>query len=400
MRSFARWFFAAIPRAPRRAGVLMRLFYRWQENFTSVGHAAAALMLFSMFAGAIPGFWAAWIFAGLDFIFFLALVPSLFLTSKKCKVTVSGISVTPVTEGCDAQVLLHVESDGSVDAISAGCFRMDPSLKLFEGEPVSLKARDSAFLQCKLRTKYRGAFKIPKVAVLVPEINGVLRLAKGMGSAELLVFPRPNHILSLNFLTAGNVGAAFALLLMPNFSRGLNFVGVREYCEGDSLRDLHHKAFARYGRPFTKEFESERGAGCVLVLDVSARNLVEKSLQEPLIRLGAGIAFWLMERGILGRFFIGDDEIPLLKANDKNAILEALARIPHAKIYGPRPKSCAWSPAARPMGPVLKLGLFSTRDPLVQKQIVVVADKCKLEARDESTLFVLESKLNEAGVSL
>lgn len=391
---------AAIPRAPRRAGVLMRLFYRWQENFTSVGHAAAALMLFSMFAGAIPGFWAAWIFAGLDFIFFLALVPSLFLTSKKYRINVSGISVTPVTEGSDAQVLLRVESTNPIDAVSAGCFRMDPGLKLLEGESVSLKAHDSIFLQCKLRTKYRGAFKIPKVAVLVPEIKGVLRIAKGVGSVELLVFPRPHNILSLNFLTVGHAGAAFALLLMPNFSRGLNFAGVREYCEGDSLRDLHHKAFARYGRPFTKEFESERGAGSILVLDVSARNLVEKSLQESLIKLAAGVAFWLMERGILGRFFIGDDEVPLLKTNDRNAVLDALARIPRAKIYGSQKKVHAWAPSARPMGPVLRLGLIPTHDALVQKQIIVVADKRKFEVHDENILLVENSKLNEPEVSL
>ena len=83
MRDFLEWLFNAIPRTPRRAGILMRLFYCWQENFTPAGHAAAALMLFSMFAGTVPGFWAAWIFCGIDFLFFLTLLPSLFLTSKR-----------------------------------------------------------------------------------------------------------------------------------------------------------------------------------------------------------------------------------------------------------------------------------------------------------------------------
>ena len=30
-----------------------------------------------------------------------------------------------------------------------------------------------------------------------------------------------------------------------------------------------------------------------------------------------------------------------------------------------------WSPAARPLGPVLRLGLFATEDPLVHKQVVL-----------------------------
>jgi hypothetical protein len=157
----------------------------------------------------------------------------------------------------------------------------------------------------------------------------------------------------------------------------MNFVGVREYREGDALRDLHHKAFARYGKPFTKEFETERGAGAILVLDVTARNLREKSSVEMLIRLAAGIGLWLLERNALGRFFIGDDEIPLVHADGGESLLEALARIPAAsllKSLGGLASGNAqkrWSPAARPLGPVLRLGHFATDDPLVHKQVVL-----------------------------
>ena len=165
----------------------------------------------------------------------------------------------------------------------------------------------------------------------------------------------------------------------------MDFSGVREYREGDALRDLHHKAFARYGKPFTKEFESERGAGAILLLDVSARNLAEKFLLEPLVRLAAGVGMWFMERGILGRFFIGNEEISLNAQDGGKSFLEALARIPRASLYerGASQKSKAlrglsasrpaekWTPAARPMGPVLRLGLHETDDSQVHKQVVV-----------------------------
>ena len=42
MLSTVKWLLDAIPRSPKRAGLLMRLYYRWQENFTAAGHAAAA----------------------------------------------------------------------------------------------------------------------------------------------------------------------------------------------------------------------------------------------------------------------------------------------------------------------------------------------------------------------
>ena len=359
----------------------MRLYYLWQESFTQVGHAAAALMLFSMFAGAVPGFWAAWIFCGLDFMYFLALVPSLFLTARKSKFKAGDVSVRNVYEGEMAVVSLHVTAVDKLNAASLGCFRMDTSLTCEESELSLIAAGENAELSCKIQTKKRGAFEIPKVAVILPEINGALRYAANVGKAELLVFPRPVKIGDFPFLIYGASGTVFIPLLMPNFLRGRDFVGVREYREGDSLRDLHHKAFARYGKPFTKEFETERGAGVVLVLDVTTRNFREKTSLEMLIRLAAGIGLWLMEHNALGRFFIGDEEISLVQGDGGKSFLESLARIPPASLrrtVGSKNAEVHWSPAARPLGPVLRLGLFATDDSLVHKHIV-------LESRSNSS---------------
>ena len=380
----------------------MRLYYIWQEGFTQVGHAAAALMLFSMFAGAVPGFWAAWVFCGLDFMYFLALVPCLFMTVRKSKFKTGDISVRNVYEGETSTIDLHVTAEDKLNAVSLGCFRMDPSLKCEESTLVAIAAGEMAKLTCKIQTKKRGAFEIPKVSVIIPEINGALRYAANVGKAELLVFPRPLRVGAFPFLTSGASGVVFAPLLMPSLTRGMDFVGVREYREGDSLRDLHHKAFARYGKPFTKEFETERGAGAILVLDVTARSLREKSSVEMLIRLAAGVGLWLLERKALGRFFIGDDEIALVQGDSGVSFLEALARIPAASWLeariskGPRISRNAasapklWSPAARPLGPVLRMGLFATEDPLVHKQVILDAH---LKASDESKTAISDDVL-------
>ena len=381
----------------------MRLYYVWQEGFTQVGHAASALMLFSMFAGAVPGFWAAWVFCGLDFMYFLALVPCLFMTARKSKFKAGDISVRNVYEGETSTIDLYVTAEDKLNAVSLGCFRMDPSLKCEESTLVAIAAGERAKLTCKIQMKKRGAFEIPKVSVIIPEINGALRYAANAGKAELLVFPRPVRVGSFPFLTSGASGAVFAPLLMPSLTRGMDFVGVREYREGDSLRDLHHKAFARYGKPFTKEFETERGAGAILVLDVTARSLREKSSVEMLIRLAAGVGLWLLERKALGRFFIGDDEIALVQGDSGVSFLEALARIPAASWLearisnGPRNSRNAtsapklWSPAARPLGPVLRMGLFATEDPLVHKQVILDAH---LKASDESKTAISDDVLS------
>ena len=137
----------------------MRLYYLWQEGFTQVGHAAAALMFFSMFAGAVPGFWAAWVFCGLDFMYFLALVPSLFMTARKSKFKAGDIAVRNVYEGETSTIRLHVQAVDKLNAVSLGCFRMDSSLKCVESELVQIAKGGSAELSCKVQTKKRGALQ-------------------------------------------------------------------------------------------------------------------------------------------------------------------------------------------------------------------------------------------------
>ena len=430
MRRFLSWFLGAIPRAPKRAGLLMRLYYVWREYFTYPGRACAALFLFSIFAGAFAGFWAAWIFSGFVFLFFLSLVPSLFLTSKKTKLSGSVSHVENAIEGENAYVSVRLQAGTAIDCVWASCSRMDPSLD-GESSPElrGVPAGGTGELRACIRTRFRGAYRIPKVSLTVPEIKGMLCNPFKVGEAEILVYPRPKNVTAFPFLTAGQSGLAFVPLLMSNFMRGLDFAGVREYREGDSLRDLYYRAFARYGRPFTKEFEGERGAGVVLVLDTRARNLREKSVLEPMIRLAAGIGMWLLDRGILGRLFVCDDEFSLAGTDAAGVLLETLARIPRAEIYaregvrekrardpkkafgGPKKVSRdrkqasrgrddepeLWSPAARPMGPVLRVGLFAVKDPLVHKQVVVCASA---REHNDDTLFVPIENLDAGEVSL
>ena len=404
MRRFFSWFLGAVPRAPKRAGLLMRLYYVWREYFTYPGRACAALFLFSVFAGAFAGFWAAWVFSGFVFLFFLSLVPSLFLTAKKTKVSGTISRIEHATEGDDAHISVRLQAGTAIDCVWASCSRMDPSLE-GENSPelCGLPAGGTGELWASIRTKFRGAYRIPRVSLTVPEIKNMLCYPFRVGEAEILVYPRPKKLVAFPFLTAGQSGMAFVPLLMSNFMRGLDFAGVREYREGDSLRDLYYRAFARYGKPFTKEFEGERGAGVVLVLDTRARNLREKSLLEPMIRLAAGIGMWLLDRGVLGRLFVCDDEFSLAGTDGESVLLETLARIPRAEIYA-RDKHARgdvqdklWSPAARPMGPVLRVGLFAVKDPLVHKQVVVGG--LAQNAADD-VLFVPVESLDAGEVSL
>ena len=373
MPSFLKWFVNAIPRAPKKSGVLMAVYFWWTDYFTPAGRAFASLFLLAMFAGLVPGFWAAWIFAGLDFLLFLGLVFSLFVTAKRSKILLGNVSVNRVREGDTATVVAYVSVQSTIDCVRLGANRLPPMLKGRESDEAKIrKGEPPRKMECWVRTKRRGSFMLKKVAANVPEIMGLLRWPYGYsGSVELLVYPRALKVQDFPFLTQGASGMVFAPFLMPSLTRGMNFIGVRPYREGDSLRDLHHKAFARYGKPFTKEFEVERGAGVILLLDTATPRFKSRLYLEDAIRIVAAVGEWLLDREILGRFFIDSEEIALNGGSEsRKNLLDALARIPPASLsYGKTPSP--WAPAARPMDPVLRVGLYESEDAFVNKHIVV-----------------------------
>ncbi len=377
----------------------MAVYFWWLDYFTPAGRAFASLFLLAMFAGLVPGFWAAWIFAGIDFLLFLGLVFSLFVTAKRSKISVENVSVTRVCEGGTAIVSASVAVRSTIDCVTLGANRLPPSLTGIESDREKIrKGEPPRKMECQVLTTRRGSFMLNKVSANVPEIMGLLRWPFGYsGSVELLVYPRTLKVQDFPFLTQGASGMVFAPFLMPSLTRGMNFIGVREYREGDSLRDLHHKAFARYGRPFTKEFEVERGAGVILLLDTASPNFRSRQYLEQAIRLVAAVGEWLLDREILGRFFIDSEEISLDGGSEsRKNLLDALARIPPASLArGKRP--APWAPAARPMDPVLRIGLYENDEPLVNKHIVVGT----LPASAEDKLLVVSPKVCDGeGVSL
>ncbi len=372
LKAFLLWFWEAIPRTPRRDGILIRIYYWWMEAFTPAGKTLAALALFSLFVVVLPGFSLAGFF--LWGAAALALV-SLFFRRRKVKVALQFFSAHSVTEGETLTLKAGIRSEKKSEMTAGlGIFRVPASL-VFENEIRwrVLPPHSSETLTATLKALRRGSFVILGARFLELQTLGFYRSrGKPLPPLELLVFPKVSRVLSFPFLVRGISGREFAHLLNPSLQRGMEFTGIREYREGDSPRDLHARAFARYLKPFTKEFAVERGAGVILLLDVSCEHFRERAFVEDCIRLCAGVGLWLESRGVLGRFFIGSEEISLRRSSGsfETELLSALARIPQAglgKWDAPQP----WAPEARPMGPVLSLSLRVLTSPFITKQIIV-----------------------------
>ena len=361
------------PRMSRTPKAFLYFYYFWKERLTATGRVLAVFLFFSLFFVWVPGAFAVKAFLLTASAF---LIVSIFTLFPLKKIAVRHVQIPPVKEGDAAKISAKIQAEKNFAAVKLGCFRMHPALKFQDEEKYeSLRPSEEKEFFAFVRTSRRGAFEIPSVAAVVPNALGITSILKpASGNFELVVQPRAIPVGQMHFLAYGKSGRAFAPYLQPSFKRGLDFIGIREYREGDSLRDLHHKAFAKYGKPFTKEFAAERGEGIVLLLDVSCQKVADKIRVENAVRLTAGIAQYLVGRSLLGRFFIADREIPLPKdaPHDSFAkILDALARAPYPEIGKKFPKPQKWNPAARPMAPVLSVSVLPLDSPLITKQIVV-----------------------------
>jgi uncharacterized protein (DUF58 family) len=196
----------------------MRLYYLWRERFTYAGRACASLFLFSLVVGFVANFWLPWVFSGVCFLFMLTLVPSLFMTARRTRVEGRGIRVVNAVEGNVAHVELQFRALSSLDYATLSCGRIDTSLVCKDSEPaLSCLPGSDHMLRCDIATSRRGAFVIPRVSLVVPEIRGMLCWPFVCGEAELLVYPREIAVRSFAYLTMGKNGQAFAPLLMPDF---------------------------------------------------------------------------------------------------------------------------------------------------------------------------------------
>lgn len=111
-----------------------------------------------------------------------------------------------------------------------------------------------------------------------------------MDSAELLKRVRKIEIKTkgLSFqIFSGEYHSAFK-------GRGMAFSEVREYVDGDDVRNIDWNVTARYGNPYVKIFEEERELTVMLLVDVSQSGMFGSNTQlkkDLITELTATIAF-------------------------------------------------------------------------------------------------------------
>jgi len=186
----------------------------------------------------------------------------------------------------------------------------------------------TADLTISVKCLSRGPTGFPGVGAVRRDPFGLTRSRRiEFEPLEVLVAPQPLRVVPSKFLFGGTTGRAFLEAAGIGSDAERVFQGVRLFREGDRLRDLDHKAWARWNAPVVREFSSAPAGGIALSIRTGCEGLLERTLVEPMLRLGCAIAVEFCRRGWLGALFI--DGVPLpIRRDSPEEVRRVFAAIP------------------------------------------------------------------------
>jgi uncharacterized protein (DUF58 family) len=124
-----------------------------------------------------------------------------------------------------------------------------------------------ARLSLDFHPRRRGRYELPGLGVAATDAFGLFRTRAAWIEAQtVLVYPR-YFTFDEPPLPAGRRHQPGGIPLASTVGDSLEFVGTREYREGDALRKIHWRSWARLGRPVVREYQEEYFSRIALVLD-------------------------------------------------------------------------------------------------------------------------------------
>ncbi len=143
-----------------------------------------------------------------------------------------------------------------------------------EGLPraLVLPAGGRARLPYRVQPQERGNFRFGGCALRLTGPLGLLQRSKVVGEPQdLRVYPNFRQVARYALLALDHRAGAFGVHLQRRRGEGLEFFQLREYRDGDSLRQVDWKAVSRRGRLISREYREEKDQQVILMLDCGRR---------------------------------------------------------------------------------------------------------------------------------
>ena len=136
-----------------------------------------------------------------------------------------------------------------------------------EAEAPVLPPKGEARICLRAQAPQRGVLHCRESALAMPDPLGIFRSFSPVAAGEkILVVPAHFPVPEFS-LPGGRRHNPEGLRLASNIGENGEFASLREYRNGDPLRHIHWRSWARYGKPIVKEFQEEYFTRHGLVLD-------------------------------------------------------------------------------------------------------------------------------------
>ena len=173
------------------------------------------------------------------------------------------------TCGATTRAVVQLKNSSRRRAVDLG-FALDGLPEQLKAEPLmagSLEPGEKRELVFQVELKRRGYYQIRGLRQETWFPFGVWRdLYLHRQPHTLLVYPRFSPLVSLD-IPVGRRYQPGGVALSSHTGDSTEFLGVRDFRPGDSIRNIHWKSWGRVGQPVVKEFQEEFFCKIALVLD-------------------------------------------------------------------------------------------------------------------------------------
>ncbi len=153
---------------------------------------------------------------------------------------------------------LHVEFETDMRRQSGELAPMD----------ITLRARTSHDIAMTLLFAHRGAYRLGVESVRAADPLGFVALQRRIETRPYLVYPRIHELQHFSTVVTDVLGGSAVSADRHAGDLG-NFVQLREYRDGESIRQISWRKYASTGKPFLREYEREQKNGVIIYFDTS-----------------------------------------------------------------------------------------------------------------------------------
>ncbi|MEM6691915.1 MAG: DUF58 domain-containing protein [Planctomycetota bacterium] len=192
-----------------------------------------------------------------------------------------------------------------------------------------LEPGEKKSVNLELRCLSRNFFDLENLQAATTFPSGLVNSGRKSRTADrLIVYPRITKIIDFDVPHSRNHQPG-GIAIASHVGDSSEFLGTRDWRQGDRLRDIHWPSSARAGRLITREFQEEYFVRLAVVLDIEARKAKDELRLERAISMTAGMTDALAQKEYIVDIFAAGDDIHHFQAGRAIAhldnILELLA---------------------------------------------------------------------------